>query len=320
MSQERLLVEGYSTRVRVDREAGMIYDALLLGPESRNGVVYPDQTREEAVPLFESARAFLSHEGERSLQAVKRPRRFEEQIGRYKDVRNTPDGLRGNIKVRKSHPYANLLFEAAEEEADDFGLSPVMVGLTRPDGKGKEVCHKIKHVKSVDVVTDPATTRGLFEQEEPQGEAEEGPSAAEMYEQACLKVIVEAAQKALKGESTPEEAAKSIKDALKQHLKVYGKDEAEGAEEEGQESQQAMEEELRVLRVEKECRVLCEQHEVSPDRELLDLLTDLPDREARTKHLNYLKRGSLVRKTKSGFKVEQKPEPEKRDLLQVLRS
>ncbi len=313
---EKVLVEAYSGPVRVDRDAGVIRDCLLLGPVSRNGVTYPDATREAAVALFEGARACLSHPGERTKAALARPRRWEEQVGRYGNVRNGPDGLRGDLKVRKSHPYGPALLEAAEDEPESFGLSPAMLGLTtgRP---GAEVCTSISTVRSVDVVLDPASTRGLFEQEDA---PEDGPTAEQAYEQACNQAVTEVVAKALKGEITPEDAGKQVKELLKNHLKAFKKDTGGGEEApEPSAEQQKMEEELRVLRTEKEARVLCEQNQVEPDPELIALLCDLPSRERRVDHLNYLRRGALVRKVKSGYNPGPavKPDP---DLVTTLRS
>lgn len=303
---ERVLIESYTAPVRVDREAGIIRDCLLLGKESRNGVSYPDDTRAKAVPLFEGARACLSHPGERTREALRRPRRWEDAVGRYENVRNAPDGVRGDLKVKKRHPYAELLLDEAENAPGDFGLSPAMLGVTSGPA-GKERCVEIRVVRSVDVVLEPATARGLFEEEAADGE--EGPSAEEAYEAACKQAVAEVVTKALSGEVTPEDAAKQIKDLLKQHLKAFKPDKEGGAEDaaDAAEKPSEMEEEYRRLKLEKECRVLLEQHEVAEDRELLALLMDLKDQATRVQHLNYLKRGSLVRKPKSGYSAPPAP-------------
>lgn len=320
MSQERTLVESYTGKVRVDREAGMIYDCLLLGTQSRNGVTYSDAVRQEAVPLFEDAKAYLSHEQERSLASLKKPRRFQEGIGRYKNARNTPDGVRGDFKVKKSHPYAGVIFDDAEEQPDAFGLSPVMVGVTSGP-RGSETCHKIKAVRSVDVVTDPATTKGLFNDDAAEEDA--GPTTEQAYDQACQQAVAEIVTKVLSGEVTPEDGGKQVKDLLKAHMKAHKKKEEGGAEEEPADTEMA--EELRVLKLEKECRVLCEDHSIEPDKELMALLGDLPDKTKRVEHLNYVKRSGLVRKVKSGFKTPEKPaappaEVTSEQLLKAIRS
>lgn len=319
------LVESYTGKVRVDREAGIIYDVLMLGTESRNGITYPDSTRAAAVPLFEGLKANLSHGDDRTMKGLRRPRDFQVRIGKYKDVRNTPDGIRGNLKVLKSHPWANVLFDAAEEDADMFSLSPVMVGMVN-ETTNPNVCVKIKEARSVDIVTDGGTTKSLFEEmEEAEGEAEPAEereaTAAEHYAEACRKAVLEIVDSALDGEVTPEEAAKSIKEHLKTHLKMHGKEEE--AEPGDTEEEAEIKEQLRVLKVEKECHLLIEEYDMTADsKELIPLLSELPTRDARVKHLRFLKNGKLVKKPKSATTNPNPTEPsvDESKLLETIRS
>jgi hypothetical protein len=309
------------TKVRVDRDAGMLYDVLVLGEQSLNGTHYATEVRAKAIPLFENAgfKVNLAHQADRSLKGMYKPTEFTRRIGKLQNIHDTPGGIRADLKILKKHPWAEVIFESAEEMPDMFGLSPVMVGVVGPkDANGREECMSIQHVKCVDVVADPGTTKSLFndigveEGEEETGEETTEQSAEQHYEEACLHAVDDLVKEFFAGTLTPEEVAKKVKEHLKTHAKQYQEEEKdegeegeeEGAETEGEESEleEGERTELKILKLEKACRLLCEQHQLAPDAELVGLLSDLPSTAAREKHLNFLKRGSLVKKVKSGIK------------------
>ena len=63
-----------------------------------------------------------------------------------------------------SHPFAPAILEAAEKNPTLFGLSHNAEGRTRRDN-GSTLVEEIVRVRSVDLVSDPATTKSLFESE-----------------------------------------------------------------------------------------------------------------------------------------------------------
>jgi hypothetical protein len=64
--------------------------------------------------------------------------------------------------VRKASPHAESLYEAAEDFAENFGLSHEAEGESSFED-GVEVVDKIVRVHGVAVVTSPGSTHGLFE-------------------------------------------------------------------------------------------------------------------------------------------------------------
>jgi hypothetical protein len=334
MNKPKVLVEEIASKPRVDREAGYLRDVLVLGAVSKNKVVYPSTVREKAVPLFEGARVNLSHTADRSIKALNQPTSFERRVGKLTELRNTPEGVRGNLKLLKKHPWAEVIFESAEESPDLFGLSPVMLGLVGgDDGKGNEICGEIQKVKSVDIVADPGTTRSFFEdtvsgvQEAPRKEiseelapepTEETPeaSAEQHYEEACRKAILEYVDEVFAGSKTPEEAAKSIKEHLKTHLKMHEKEAEAEAETEEAEMEEQERQELTALRTEKACRLLIEEAGMTADKELIDTLSELPTDESRKRVLNKLKLAGTAKKPRTASAQPIPPQ----DLVSVLRS
>lgn len=147
-----------SSAVRVDHEAGIIRGAKLVGIVSDNNRRYPLATLKAARHLYEGARVNVDHPpSARSLE-----RSFTDWAGVVENVRVGADGLYGDLRLRKEGPSYHALMEAAERFPESFGLSHVASGDCRKVGGIEEVT-EISEVVSVDVVTEPATTAGLFE-------------------------------------------------------------------------------------------------------------------------------------------------------------
>lgn len=259
-----LIEETLSKPSRVDADKGILYDCLLLGAESRNGVRYPDQTRQDAIPLLEGAKINLSHPSKRDKQALIEPVTWDRRYGKAFEVHNAPDGLRGNVKVLRKHPFTQTLLEAAEEMPEMFGFSPVMVGVcTPPDAHGVETCVKIKKVRSIDIVTDPGTTKSLFEEldmekelreeeevakeekEEERHEEEAEATSGPTHEAALMHVILDEIEEFLDQKADGTEHAKRIGQHLKHHAKMHhgAKEEEEPKEEAKEESKEESKEE-----------------------------------------------------------------------------
>lgn len=144
---------------RVDRERGVISGVKVLGTTSSNGRRYLPEAIRDAAHLYEGASVRIDHpddpEDQRSSDSV---------LGWLRDVRIGDDGsLYADLHYLQSHPFAKRLVEAAERNPRLLGLSHNASGDTDVDRDGTVVVHSITEVRSVDLVADPATTRGLFE-------------------------------------------------------------------------------------------------------------------------------------------------------------
>ncbi|MHB1038012.1 MAG: hypothetical protein ACYC0Y_25585 [Pirellulales bacterium] len=143
---------------RVDTEAGVIRGVKVIGLKSRNGRRYSAAALAKAVGMYEGIGVNVDH-----TKPGSGVRGLRDRIGRLANVTQTGDGgLRGDLHYLKSHPLAGLVVEAATRMPESMGLSHDAEGRTRVEN-GETVVEEITRVRSVDLVSDPATTKSLFE-------------------------------------------------------------------------------------------------------------------------------------------------------------
>ena len=157
------------TADRVDREAGIIYGVRMAGLSSKNKRDYIPEAYKQAIKAghYEGKPCNVDHvkEGEQTKVASR--------FGVWHDAeyREKPEpGVYGNLHYIKSHSLANNVCEAAERKElnSAFGMShDAYAGTCRPGVNGRVIVESIESVKSIDLVADPATTKGLFEHKEP---------------------------------------------------------------------------------------------------------------------------------------------------------
>lgn len=140
---------------RVDREAGVIYGVKLCGFESANGRDYPAAVFRRDIAKYENAPINFNHGRERLVENVG---------GKIRNARVDADGTpRGDAHLLKTHPHYAPVMEAAENHPDLLGFSHVAVCRTGRGSNGREVVEGLELVESVDLVAQPATTKGFFE-------------------------------------------------------------------------------------------------------------------------------------------------------------
>jgi len=151
---------------RVDYAHGVIRGVKILGLESQNGIddmpdverrIYTRRSLEAAMHLYEGVGVNVNHPSRPNEQ-----RDSDDGFGTLRNIRLEEDGLYGDLVFLKTHPMAKRVCEAAECMPHLFGLSH------NADARGEQrgdafVVSEITTVRSVDLVRDPATTKGLFE-------------------------------------------------------------------------------------------------------------------------------------------------------------
>jgi hypothetical protein len=140
---------------------GVIRSAKLLGHKSRNGRRYEAKALESARELYEGRKVYVNHPARDD--AGDRP--FEDWAGVIENVRyKKGDGLYGDVVLRQESAHFKGIVEAATNPkfSKSCGFSHVADGESHFDGD-TEIVESIKEVFSVDLVTDPATTRGMYE-------------------------------------------------------------------------------------------------------------------------------------------------------------
>lgn len=145
----------------IDRQRGVITGVKILGLESRNGRTYPKETAARAVGLYEGAKVNLNH----PKGNPGGPRDYQDRIGTLRNVRveQGDGGIRGDFHFNPKHSIAEQLLWDAEHAPENVGFSHNVEAKTSRRGD-KTIVEEIIRVQSVDLVADPATTRGLYEQ------------------------------------------------------------------------------------------------------------------------------------------------------------
>jgi hypothetical protein len=149
--------------MRVDRQTGVIRGVKLLGLESRNGRTYLPEALAQAAQLYEDAKVNVNHpKGNPNA-----PRDYQDRIGMIRGVAVRPsEGLFGDFYFNPKHVLAEQLMWDAEHAPENVGFSHNVEARVGRRGE-RLVVEAITRVQSVDLVADPATTRGLFESAAP---------------------------------------------------------------------------------------------------------------------------------------------------------
>ncbi len=145
--------------MRVDRQAGVIRGVKILGLESRNGRTYLPEALSGATGLYEEVKVNVNH----AKGNPGGPRDYQDRIGVIRNVAvRAGEGLFADFHFNPKHSLAEQLAWDAEHAPENVGFSHNVQAQTRRHGE-RVVVEAITRVQSVDLVADPATTRGLFE-------------------------------------------------------------------------------------------------------------------------------------------------------------
>jgi hypothetical protein len=151
-------------------ENGVVRNVKLLGKISKNkGGIYPVEVMREAVRLYDGAKTNIDHTRESNPNVS-----FGARFGVVRNPRVVGEEIRGDVHFNPKHPAAEQFIWAVENQPESIGFSHVAAVDWTPI-KGGRVAKRIRKVKSVDVVADPATTDGVFEDVQEEPEIEELP-------------------------------------------------------------------------------------------------------------------------------------------------
>lgn len=153
-------VDSRGLSLRVDRQRGVLRGVKLIGLVSRNGRRYRDSALAEARGLYEEAKVNVNHPKDGPLA----PRDYQDRLGVIRGVEfREGEGLFGDFHFNPKHPLAEQLAWDAEHNPRNVGFSHNVVARLSREGD-VAVVEEITRVQSVDLVADPAATRGLYEQ------------------------------------------------------------------------------------------------------------------------------------------------------------
>lgn len=188
--------------LRVDREKGVIHGVKLLGRESKNGHTYSDPALKQAMRQYEGAAVNVDHPEGRNATA---DRRVFDRFGEIRNVALRSDGVYGDHHYLKTHPIVEQVLELAERFPDKLGYSHNAV-VTESVKDGHVIFESVERVRSVDLVANPATTRGVFESES---------EYTSMDDQAALATDPNAAAAAAPTDTDDKTTEESMAEALK---------------------------------------------------------------------------------------------------------
>ncbi len=170
--EEHLLefVDSRGLELRIDREQGVLRGVKLLGLDSRNGRKYSPTALDAAKGLYEGARVNVNHPKTHPLAS----RDYQDRLGLVRNIALRPAaGLFGDFHFNPKHALAEQLLWDAQHAPENVGFSHNVQARTVRQGD-ETLVEAILKVHSVDLVADPATTCGLFEQSQAAGASERG--------------------------------------------------------------------------------------------------------------------------------------------------
>jgi len=180
-------VDSRGVAVRVDRQGGVIRGVKILGLQSRNGRTYLPEALAEAARLYEEAKVNVNHPKGNPLGA----RDYRDRIGVLRSVVARPgEGLFADFHFNPKHALAEQLIWDAEHMPENVGFSHNVLARTGRRGD-RVVVEAITKVESVDLVADPATTRGLFESMSDAATAGSTPPAVEAGQPVLSELTLE---------------------------------------------------------------------------------------------------------------------------------
>ncbi len=149
-----------SVFTREDGQAPRINNVVLLGAESKNKRKYTTSCMERAVGLYEGCKAFVNHPGFDEVMSGARDMTMF--AGTFKNPRLEEGKIRGDFFGIPGDPMTAKFMGVAEHTPKAAGLSHCAKGKVSKEGE-LEIVEEIETVFSVDLVSTPATTNGMFE-------------------------------------------------------------------------------------------------------------------------------------------------------------
>ena len=160
------LLEFVAGPARLNRALNVIEGTTLIRAHSANGGKggrrYSDAALRQIAAMAEGLPAYLNHvPGDQAFK----PRDVKDLIGVHRNIRFFPNEGKVMSDLHVAEHQAPLVFGLAEKLGDVIGNSLVSRGAVRMEN-GTEIVEEILLLRSADLVSDPATTKGLFEHRE----------------------------------------------------------------------------------------------------------------------------------------------------------
>ncbi|KKK99313.1 hypothetical protein LCGC14_2634000, partial [marine sediment metagenome] len=154
--QENFAISLHEATIEETPTEIIIRNVSSLGRKSSNGRTYPESVQRAALALFEGARAFLNH----PLETLKsEPRDMRDLVGQHRNPRLVGETIFTDLYLVRNEVVENIILPIARSNPNLIGNSIAARGKIGPTG----TVESITAIRSVDLVTEPATTKSLFE-------------------------------------------------------------------------------------------------------------------------------------------------------------
>lgn len=144
-------------------EGNVIHNVALLGRVSSNNRTYSDQAMKDALRLYEGAPVYVDHPSEADLKSRGGVRSAFDLAGRIRNPRRVGEQIRGDVEVLDREPTKGLITSIASQMPEQAGMSHRAAGSLVAEDDGSETVTSLDRVFGVELVTEPATVKGLFE-------------------------------------------------------------------------------------------------------------------------------------------------------------
>lgn len=143
--------------IRSDATESILRNVKVLGTISQNNRRYTLEAKQAGLGLYDGAKVNINHPDN-----PHKTRDFQDRFGVIRHPRIEGEDVFGDLHYNPAHPLAESVKWWANNMPNMLGLSHNAVGQGKDDN-GTFIVEKIVTVRSVDLVADPATTKGLFE-------------------------------------------------------------------------------------------------------------------------------------------------------------
>jgi hypothetical protein len=149
--------------LRIDEQQGIIFDVLFIGTKKsgrgvQNGIYTPEVVG-QAIQKYEGVPTYVGHTKDGSNPD------YAKKLGVHRNVRAVPEGGRSDFHFNVDHPCAKQLIWDAKNDPTHVGFSQDADCTCRLGPNGRRIVTSIDEVYSLDLVTKPATTHGLMEED-----------------------------------------------------------------------------------------------------------------------------------------------------------
>lgn len=156
------IFEGTFIEGTVYPNQNLIKGVCLINRVSKNNRVYLDEALNDIVKLADGIKVNLDH---LSRDANGKARSVKDLIGKIVRPRQVNGGVFGDLEVLKNQK--DFVFALATQMPELAGMSIVAKGKIsdEKDSQGRQQVESVTQLTSIDLVSNPATTKGLFEDE-----------------------------------------------------------------------------------------------------------------------------------------------------------